>query len=154
MLLSVLDILLFLASSVLDMDMMCLASKPFSSNSVIVVALRQWLVYILDSSSSCDKVFIFAPSVFCPTGILSYQTVWFSDTPSLGLCQKHSFSGFKTARYFWSVAIGQSLWPGTAYNHLPDSSSLVSPRWFFVKWSLSCTYRSLFLPKKLKVLLL
>ena len=75
MLLSVLDILLFLASSVLDMDMMCLASKPFSSNSVIVVALRQWLVYILDSSSSCDKVFIFAPSVFCPTGILSYQTV-------------------------------------------------------------------------------
>jgi hypothetical protein len=31
------------------------------------------------------------------------------DTPSLGLCQKHLFLGFKTARYFWSVAIGKSL---------------------------------------------
>jgi hypothetical protein len=33
------------------------------------LALRQWLVYIFDRSSSCDKVFNFAPSVFCPQSL-------------------------------------------------------------------------------------
>jgi hypothetical protein len=56
----------------------------------------------------------------------------------LGLCQKHSFSGFKTARYFWSVAIGQSLWENLRILKKEDFQFVWKK-----KWTIRTTERSL-----------
>ena len=89
--------------------MMCLASKPFSSNSVIVVALRQWLVCIFDSSSSCDKVFNFAPSVFCPQSLevskikknkKNFEKVWSSIINKVFLSDGWYMNGYYKAKLF------------------------------------------------------
>ena len=80
-------------------DMMCRASNPLLSSIVMVFALIEWFVYIVDNSAWCEMTLIFLPRVFSPTTMLSYEI---SPSPDdfFGRWKRYSFIGLKTLKYF------------------------------------------------------
>ena len=116
---------------------MCRASNLLLSIIVMVVALIEWFVYIVDNSAWCEMTFIFLPRVFSPTTMLSYQI---SPSPAdfFGRWKRYSFIGFKTLKYFSKDETGQKG-PSFAIIIPPSSAWTSCALWFFVSSSVVFT---------------
>ena len=123
-----------------DTDIICRASNTLLSSIVMVVALIEWFVYVVDNSACCEITFICLPRVFSPTAMLSYQTSPFSD--DFGPWRRNSFIGFKTLKYFSKAETEQK---GLSFAIIiPSSSAWTScSLWFFVSSSFVFTTQRL-----------
>ena len=80
-----------------DTDM-CRASNPLLSSIVMVVALIEWFVYIVDNSACCEITFILLSRVFSPT-TMSHPTPPFPD--DFGRWKRYWFIRFETFWHHW-----------------------------------------------------